>query len=67
MVWQHWVNFLVGLWIVLSAYLGFSSDTMVMNLTISGIIVAILALWGALAQGSSRSYNRMEERRHSHA
>jgi hypothetical protein len=61
MVWQHWVNFIVGLWIILSAYIGMSAAGMVTNLTISGIIVAVLALWGALSNQNET------ERLHRHA
>ena len=47
-MWQQWLNVLMGLWIILSGYLGFTPEAMTTNLTISGIVVAGLALWGAL-------------------
>jgi len=63
--WQHWLNLVVGLWIIVSSYLGFSADQMVTNFTVSGIIVAILAVWGALQNSTSMS--RRDERTHMHA
>ena len=50
--WQHWVNFVVGIWVIVSAYV-VSSTGMVTNLVVSGIIIAVLALWGALSSQSS--------------
>ena len=48
-MWQQWINLILGLWIALSAYLGFSGGGMTTNLTIVGLVVAVLALWGALS------------------
>ena len=58
MTWQGWVNFIVGLWIILSAFLGFSADAMVPNLVISGIIVAVLSLW--------EEFEYRDDRMHAH-
>lgn len=66
-MWQQWINFIVGLWIILSAYLGFTPANMATNLTISGIIVAVLALWGALKHNSSHTTMNTEDRLHRHA
>jgi hypothetical protein len=62
--WQNWVNFIVGLWIILSGYLNFGPEANTTNLTIAGIVVAALALWSIV---DSRSTYRMGDRRHSHA
>ncbi len=59
-MWQQWLNLVVGLWIILSSYLGFTPDSMVTNFTISGIIVVGLALWGAL------EHNKMMSQEHMH-
>lgn len=56
-MWQQWVNFIAGAWIIVSAYIGMSVDTMVANLTITGIIVAALALWGALEHQSHERHH----------
>jgi hypothetical protein len=57
MVWQHWINFLAGIWLIISAYT-LSASAMVTNLVVTGIIVAVLALWGALSP-SDRTMNQM--------
>jgi len=66
MQWKQWVNFIVGLWIILSGYIAFGPAANATNLTIAGIIVAALALWSAL-ENRSFSHNRDYEHRHSHA
>jgi hypothetical protein len=58
-MWQQWVNFIVGLWVIVSSYLSFSATTMLTNLTISGAVIAILALWGALEYQRSEEYQRI--------
>lgn len=60
-MWQQWINFIVGLWIILSGFMNLSVEAMTTNLFVSGAIVAILGLWGAL------SHRSMEHRYHSHA
>lgn len=57
-MWQHWVNFVLALWVILSGYVGFASAEMTTNLTLVGIVMAVLAIWGALEE---QSYH------HSHA
>lgn len=46
-MWQNWINAILGLWIILSSFLGMSADAMITNLVIVGIVVAILGFWGA--------------------
>ncbi len=66
-MWQNWVNLILGLWIILSAYLNMSPSSLATNLTISGLLVAALALWAAL-QYRSKSGNMYSGRdTHSHA
>lgn len=60
-MWQHWVNLIVGLWIILSAYINFGPAASATNLTIAGIIIAALALWEGL------DYRHHEQVEHSHA
>ncbi|MBX4210612.1 SPW repeat protein [Candidatus Parcubacteria bacterium] len=47
-MWQNWLNLLLGIWVIVSGYLNFTVQQMTTNLTISGILIAGLALWGAL-------------------
>lgn len=61
-MWQKWVNLVLGLWIILSAYLGLTSSQMITNLTLSGIIVSALAVWSILEKTASHRIGR-----HGHA
>ncbi len=57
-MWQHWVNFVLGLWVIVSGYVGFTGTDMATNLTVVGIVMAVLAIWGALEE---------QQYHHSHA
>ncbi len=46
-MWQAWLSGLIGLWLILSAFLGFADTTMTWNLVISGILVAVFGFWSA--------------------
>lgn len=56
-MWQHWVNAILGLWIILSSFVGMDVSTMTTNLVIVGIVIAILGFWGAY--DTSRSMHQM--------
>ncbi len=62
-MWQQWVNFIAGLWLILSGFLNFSPAAMTTNFFVVGIIVAILGLWGALQY---RSTDSRYQQQHSH-
>jgi predicted ferric reductase len=49
--WEEWVNAVLGVWLVLSPFiLGFAHQTYATwNNVVVGVIVAILALWSAMA------------------
>ncbi len=63
-MWQNWVNAILGLWIMLSSFLGMSLSAMMTNLLIVGAVIAILGFWGAYS--ASRTYDSSESR-HMHA
>jgi hypothetical protein len=46
-MWQHWINAILGLWIMLSNFMGMSSDAMTTNLMVVGAVIAVLGFWGA--------------------
>jgi len=58
-MWQHWVNALLGLWIIVLAFLGMSGGTLTWTLVITGLVVAVLALWGAYGTSDSREEDKM--------
>lgn len=63
-MWQQWLNFVVGLWVIASSYMGFTTDAMITNFTVSGIVVAGLALWGALEHRRMMSRGGEYSQRH---
>jgi len=64
-MWQHWVNFVLSLWLVLSGYIGLSAAAMLTDLTIVGIAMAILAVWGAV-EDQSYYHAHEHDREHAH-
>ncbi len=53
-MWTQWVNGILGLWVLISPFLGFSPDGMTTNLVIVGILVAILGFAGAVQERKYR-------------
>jgi hypothetical protein len=66
-MWHQWVNGVLGLWIIISPFLGFSPDGMTTNLVIVGIVVALLGFLGAVQTSGYRNRDREWERTHQHA
>lgn len=53
--WQSWINFILGLWLIISPWLyGYAAtnDGLRVDSIIFGIVVAVLALWSAIASRS---------------
>jgi len=46
-MWKQWVNGVLGLWIVLLPYLGFTADIHTWLMVITGVVIAVLAFWSA--------------------
>jgi len=46
-MWQHWINFILGLLVIVFAYSVASTTAFV----IMGVLIVIFALWGGLAGG----------------
>jgi len=55
-MWQQWLNILAGLWIIVSAFLNFDSSAATVNFTVTGFIIAVLALWGILEHRIMQSH-----------
>jgi hypothetical protein len=58
-MWQNWINAILGLWIILSTFLGMSASAMMTNLIIVGIAIAILGFWGAYETRASDSHKHI--------
>ncbi len=52
MVWQHWANAILGAWLIVLAFLGFTGAALMWSLAITGLAVAILGIWGAVGNQS---------------
>ncbi len=59
-MWQEWIDGILGLWVLISPFLGFTTDQMTTNLVIVGIVMAVSGFWGA-------AQYRQEEQMHQHA
>jgi hypothetical protein len=62
-MWQSWINLVLGLWVIASGYLGFSGTDMATNLTVTGVIMAGLALWSGVKE---RELIEEHDLKHSH-
>ncbi|OHA42659.1 MAG: hypothetical protein A3G59_00510 [Candidatus Taylorbacteria bacterium RIFCSPLOWO2_12_FULL_47_20] len=52
-MWQHWINGVLGLWLIVSSFLEFSASAMSTNIIVVGIVVAVLAFFGASMDSST--------------
>lgn len=48
-MWQQWVNGILGIWVIITPYLNFSSSALTSVLVITGILIAIFGFWGAMS------------------
>lgn len=46
-MWQHWVNAILGILVLLYPFFGLTIDALTTLLVITGIIIAVLGFWGA--------------------
>jgi predicted membrane-bound spermidine synthase len=42
MTWTHWVNGLLGIWVVALAFIGFTGAALTWTMVITGIVIAVL-------------------------
>ena len=54
-MWQNWVNGILGLWVILMAFLGFSASMSRILLIIFGLVIAVLGFWAASSGSKSES------------
>jgi hypothetical protein len=60
-MWQQWVNAILGLWVIAVPFTGLAGNTLMWTLVVTGIVVAVLGVWGA---ASGQTDNAM---RHAHS
>ena len=57
-MWQNWINAILGLWIMLSSFLGMSAAEMTTNLMVVGAVIAVLGFWGAYSASQFGDMNK---------
>jgi len=61
-MWQQWVNVVLGIWIIVVPFLGMAASTLAWALVVTGVVVAALALWGALYEQSGIHQKELRHR-----
>ncbi|MDR3571807.1 MAG: hypothetical protein P4L81_06480 [Candidatus Pacebacteria bacterium] len=51
-MWQQWVNAILGLWVIAVPFIGITGSAMVWTLAITGVVIAVLGVWGAQQEQS---------------
>lgn len=46
-MWQQWINAILGLWVIAVPFIGITGSALVWTLAITGIVIAVLGIWGA--------------------
>ncbi|MGH7175180.1 MAG: SPW repeat domain-containing protein [Minisyncoccia bacterium] len=50
--WQHWLNAILGIWVVVIPFLALTGGALTWTLVITGAVILVLGFWGAMeAQG----------------
>lgn len=65
-MWQQWVNALLGLWTIVVPFTGLTGVALMWTLVITGIAIAVLALWGVQETSVEREEGRMAHHRPQH-
>lgn len=47
-MWQAWINFILGIWVIIVPYLNMTESGLKTTLVITGIVIAVLGAWGAI-------------------
>lgn len=63
-MWTQWVNGILGLWVLISPFLGFTAGGLMTNLVVSGIIIALLGFAGAMQEQAEKTRGSEHEHRH---
>ncbi len=63
MLWQQWVNVLLGLGIIAVPFLDLAEGTVVWTLVLAGLAVAALGIWGGLYE-QTESHREAMKRAH---
>ena len=61
-MWQQWANVVLGLWVIAVPFIGLTAAAYAWTLTITGIVIAALALWGGSYEQSDAHRNELQHR-----
>jgi hypothetical protein len=50
--WQHWINAILGIWVIVVPFLAFTAATLTWVLVVSGAVILVLGFWGAMETDS---------------
>jgi hypothetical protein len=45
--WQHWINAILGIWVVVIPFLALAGAALTWTLVITGAVILLLGFWGA--------------------
>ncbi|VAW33071.1 hypothetical protein MNBD_CPR01-97 [hydrothermal vent metagenome] len=48
-MWQHWLNGILGLWVIVMALMGLQNMT---TIVVTGAIISVVGFWGALQKST---------------
>ena len=53
-MWQDWINGILGIWVIVIAFLGLTGSAFTWTVVVTGVVIAILGFWAA-AMGGKKS------------
>ena len=56
MTWDKWANGILGLWVAVSAFFGFTAEVMQINLVVSGFLIAVISFLTAESMAETRRH-----------
>jgi len=58
-MWQDWINGVLGLWVILMPFLGFDPGLGKTLTIVTGVVIAVLGFWAAMAASKSSTGSSM--------
>ena len=57
-MWQQWINAILGLWVIAVPFLALTGASLMWTLVVTGVVVAALAVWGAMEEQTGQQQQR---------
>ena len=45
-MWQHWINAILGIWVIVIPFLALTGSTLTWTLVATGAVILVLGFWG---------------------